>query len=236
MEQRTATDQSPPDQTGRDETARLVALGLDGDAARRHRRVPAPEITKGKPVHPHDQLDLVLPALLRISGNVRPDQLGDPTPCASFAVRDVFTHMVGGAAFFAPQFRGDPPPAPPAPGTDLVGDDPPATLAAVIHDLDAATRSPGALERTIASPFGDVTGEFAARYLAFDGTVHTWDFAWATGQAFDPPEELLVELLAFARQVIQPPLRDGDTFAAETTPPTGASTLEQLVAFTGRSL
>jgi hypothetical protein len=31
-------------------------------------------------------------------------------------------------------------------------------------------------------------------------------------------------------------MRDGDTFAAETAAPPGASNLEQLVAFTGRAL
>jgi hypothetical protein len=41
---------------------------------------------------------------------------------------------------------------------------------------------------------------------------------------------------AYARQVLAPEMRDGDTFAAETEAPTDASPLERLVAFSGRRL
>ena len=69
------------------------------------------------------------------------------------------------------------------------------------HD---AMRSPGALDRTIAAPFGDVPGETFARFVALDGLVHGWDIATATGQAYDPPADLVAEIDAFARAGHQP--------------------------------
>ncbi len=221
--------------TTHDETARLVALGLDGDAARRHARTSTTTGTaKGTRMNPHDQLDLVVPALVQVARAVEADQLDERTPCAAFAVRDVFDHMTGAAAFFTAQFRGDaaPTPRPPA----VTDDGPAAALVAALEDLHAATKTPGALDRTIESPFGAVPGDFAARYLALDGTVHTWDLAQATGQTFEPSDALIAEILAFAPRAIAPALRDGDTFAAEVAPAAGATSLERLVAFTGRTI
>jgi hypothetical protein len=36
--------------------------------------------------------------------------------------------------------------------------------------------------------------------------------------------------------IIAPEARDGDTFAAEVTPPADASPIQRLVAFTGRAV
>jgi hypothetical protein len=57
--------------------------------------------------------------------------------------------------------------------------------------------------------------------------------ATATGQAYDPPDELVAAADAFARQSIDP-LRDGDTFAAAVEPAADATPIERLAAYTGR--
>ena len=54
------------------------------------------------------------------------------------------------------------------------------------------------------------------RPTAFDGLVHGWDLSRATGLPYEPPDDLVAEVDAFARQFVQPEMRDGDTFAAET--------------------
>jgi uncharacterized protein (TIGR03086 family) len=85
-------------------------------------------------------------------------------------------------------------------------------------------------------PFGEVPVAAFARYTAFDGLVHGWDLSRATGLPYDPPDDLVAEVEAFARQFVQPAMRDGDTFAAETEPPPDASRLDRLVAFSGRQI
>ena len=96
--------------------------------------------------------------------------------------------------------------------------------------------SPGAQDRTLHAPFGDVPGSMFARYTAFDGLVHGWDLSRATGLPYDPPDSLVAEVEAFAREIVQPAMRDGDTFAAETEAPPDASHLDRLVAFSGRQI
>jgi len=96
--------------------------------------------------------------------------------------------------------------------------------------------SPGAQERTVTAPFGEVPVAAFARYTAFDGLVHGWDLSRATGLPYEPPDGLVAEVDAFARQFVQPQMRDGDTFAAETEAGPDATPLERLVAFSGRQI
>lgn len=181
-----------------------------------------------------EQLDGVIPPLGALIQGTRPDQLDAPTPCASFRVRDLLGHFVGNLDSVADGLRGEPMPGTLAPRPEMLGDDPAATFERVTKDLIAAAREPGAMERVLRVPFGDVPGGVLLQFIAFDLVMHAWDLATATGQAYDPPQDLVAAADAFARAAIAPEWRDGDTFAAEVEPPDGASPLERLVAFSGR--
>jgi uncharacterized protein (TIGR03086 family) len=137
--------------------------------------------------------------------------------------------MVGGATVFAAAYRGEQPPTP-------AGDaDPLATIRPALGELMDAVHQPGALDRTISAPFGDLPGETFARYIVLDGLVHGWDLATATRQPYDPPVALVAEAETYAHGALDP-MRDGDAFKAPTTPPTGATPIEQLAAYTGRTV
>lgn len=181
------------------------------------------------------QLESILPTVSDVADRVRSDQFDDPTPCASYKVRDLFSHMIAGASQFAPQLRGQTSTAPADPAS-LSDDERPAALRAALRDLLAAAKSPGALGQTVQLPFGAVPGEVLARFLTVDGMVHTWDIATATGQEYDPPEELAASVLATAHDLIAADMRDGDTFAAETPVPGSAPAIVRLAAFTGRAV
>jgi len=220
-----------------DRVSRLVALGRDREAALLLAQDPTATVHhRGGTMDTTQQLDVVLAGLVDVASAVTPEQLDDPSPCTEFTVRGVFNHMIGGAGFFAAQFRGEAPPEAPPEGTDLAGDDPVVTFTAAMEALGASTRVPGALDRTVVAPFGEVPGDVAGRFLALDGMVHAWDLATATGQVYDPPEDVVVEVLAFARQAIVPEMRGGGAFAAEVPAPPDASPLEQLITFTGRTV
>jgi len=178
-------------------------------------------------MQPLEQLDQLGPALATVVEAIRPEQLDEPTPCASFTVRGVLTHMIGGAGAFAAAFRGQPAPTASEP------DDVLAAFGPALGDLVAAISAPGALDRTIAAPFGEVPGETFARFVVLDGLVHGWDLATATGQLYDPPSSLVDDVSAFAHVALDP-LRDGDTFAAATDAAPDASAIERLAAYTGR--
>jgi uncharacterized protein (TIGR03086 family) len=175
-----------------------------------------------------DQLDQLGPVLTDVFEGLGPEDLERPTPCAQFTVRGVLDHMIGGATAFAAAYR-DTSPAP------VDTDDPLTAIGPALADLTAAIHDPGALQRTVAAPFGEVPGDEFARFVVLDGLVHGWDLATATGQAYDPPAALVTAADEFARRALDP-LRDGDTFAAATGSPGGASPIERLAAYTGRAV
>ena len=206
-------------------TAQLITLGRDREAVALATRTPF-----GGTMNGAQQLGVVIPLLRDIVAGIAPDQLDEATPCKDFTVTGVLEHMISGATTFAPAFRG-------TTGSTLTeGGTVVERWSAAIAELLAAVQSPGALERTIASPFGEVSGDAFARYVAFDGLVHGWDLSIGTAQGYAPPIDLVEQVDTYARGLIAAPMRDGDTFAAETEPGPDASAIERLVAFSGREV
>ena len=179
---------------------------------------------------PRTQLDEIAPLLNELVAPLDDTQLNASSPCATFTVRNILEHMIGGATMFAAAFRGTTP-SDHASGTDVV-----AEFTAAMADLQQAFRSPGAFDRTIAAPFGDVPGEDFARFVVLDGLVHGWDIATATGRPYDPPAAVVADVDAFARQAISDGMRANDMFASPVDPPVDASPIVALVAFTGRQV
>lgn len=183
---------------------------------------------------PIEQLAQILPTISEVVDNIEPDQLERTTPCSRFTVRDVLDHMLVLGGTFACAFRGQDAPSIEPPPRD--GRVPVSEFHKTMENLLEAVRSPGALHRDIASPMGTMPGETFVRFVAFDGLVHGWDLARATGQDYRVAEAVVKEVDQFARIAITEDMRDGDTFKAATLPPQGASRLERLVAFSGRTL
>jgi uncharacterized protein (TIGR03086 family) len=237
-------DESQPAQAEwTDEVQQLMLHGRDREAAElaaRNLRDPGTATTSPSPTRgdttmgPLEQIDELEPLLRKVTSAITTNDLDSPTSCANFDVRGVLGHMIGGATQFAAAFRGASPPEV-APDVAQVPDV--ATRADnALAGLMDAIRSPGALDRTVAAPFGEMPGDAFARFVVLDGLVHGWDIATATGQTYEPSDTLVAEVDAFARQAIAPAMRDGDTFAAAVEAPAGATPIEQLAAFTGRSV
>lgn len=232
------TDRHTSPVARRHDVARLIELGRDREAAElgaNRRQDGGSQNYKsgsGGDMDPLAQLGQLGPTLGKVVAGIHPDQLDRPTPCAQFTVRGVLEHMVGGATAFAAAFRGE---APPSESDDNASRDLLGQFGQALNELATAMHEPGALDRTIQGPFGATPGTAFARFVVLDGLVHGWDLSVATGQAYAPPDALVEEVDAFARDMIDP-LRDGDTFAAAVEPPSGATPIERLVAFTGRQV
>jgi uncharacterized protein (TIGR03086 family) len=190
-------------------------------------------------MEPTEQLSVILPTIIDIVDRIEADQLTNPTPCANFDVQGVLDHMIGLGATFIPAFLGET--AAEGPSDDVVrstspGQVPAKEFSAVMNGLLSSVNAPGAMDRMIEAPFGTVPGSVFARFVAFDGLIHGWDLATSTGQAYTIPAEVVADVSAFAREALGPDMRDGDTFAAETTAPAGSDMLAELVAFSGRTV
>jgi uncharacterized protein (TIGR03086 family) len=215
-------DQAVSEGTPVRETTRLIVSGRDREAARQGAQEGA------GPMDPLQQLDQLAAPLGGVVAGISADQLGLPTPCGDFDVRGVLEHMIAGAATFAAAFRGEAPAEP-----DL--SDPLAGFAPALGGLVEAISGPGALERTLETPFGEVSGETFARYVVLDGLVHGWDLAMATRQPYHPSDELVAEAEAFAQGFLDP-LRDGAAFGAAAPVGDDATPIERLAAYTGRTV
>lgn len=214
-----------------DDVMRLLTLGRDREAAQRGATLAGnrtPHDHDGGAMDPLAQFEQLGPALGGVIAGLRPSHLDEPTPCDGFTVRGVLEHMIGGATMFAAAYRGEAPSEP-----DL--SDPIASIQAALGELVASISAPGALDRTIQAPFGEVDGESFARFVVLDGLVHGWDLATATGQPYEPPTELVAAATEFAEQTLDP-LRDGQTFKAAVEPAADAAPIERLAAYTGRTI
>jgi uncharacterized protein (TIGR03086 family) len=165
---------------------------------------------------------------------VRVEQWQLGTPCTRWSVRDLVNHVVaedlwtppllGGATIAEVGDRFD---------GDVLGVDPPATADAAATAAMDAVAEPGAIGRTVHVSFGDISGEEYAWQLAFDHLVHAWDLGRAIGAdpTFDPA---VVRACAAWFEHAEELYRAGGVIAARATTPAHASSLEQLVARTGR--
>lgn len=186
-------------------------------------------------MEPIEQLTVIIPTLTALVDQLEPSDLENPTPCANFTTHGVLAHMISLGTGFVPAFRGEQPSETQA-LTPTAGQVPAAEFRLAMENLLDAVNSAGAMERTISAPFGDVPGSVFARFVAFDGLIHGYDIATSANLAYDPPADVVAAVDAFAREALGPDMRDGDTFALETVAPEGASVLQKLVAFSGRTL
>jgi uncharacterized protein (TIGR03086 family) len=169
--------------------------------------------------------------------NIGPDQLSAPTPCASWDVRALVNHIVGGSHYFARSVRGEPMPDGEAP--DFAAGDFVAVYDDGAAQSVAAFAEPGALEKMVTLPFGTIPGAAFMRIAATDVYAHGWDLARATGQSSDLDPALATELLENAKVALQESFRGPDTqapFGARVEPPASACAADQLAAFLGRSV
>ncbi|MGA2804129.1 MAG: TIGR03086 family metal-binding protein [Acidimicrobiales bacterium] len=166
--------------------------------------------------------------------NIAPEQLGNTTPCAEWTVRDVLNHITNGAALFAMSADegsvSDELMAQIAGGDDYKG----AWKAATTTALAAAAK-PGALERTVTLPFGEMSVGAFLNYVIFDLTTHATDLARATGQTVTNTD-LLEAALEVGRQTVGPGMRQPGVFDSEQPVSADAPIIDRLQAFAGRRI
>ncbi len=172
-----------------------------------------------------------------VVANVKGDQLDDPTPCASWHVRDLLNHMIGGTFWAATAVKNG--------NSDVV-----ESLTTDYTDRNLAAAYDEGIERSVAAfaagqdgvvtlPFATLAVPAFQGIITTDAFVHAWDLARATGQPTDLDPELAAQLLEVARVMIQPAFRGDDgkaPFGVEQPAPPNASKGDELVAFLGRTV
>ncbi|MDA0645658.1 TIGR03086 family metal-binding protein [Nonomuraea ferruginea] len=153
---------------------------------------------------------------------VRQEQLGLPTPCEKYDVKDLVNHLEWVAEMFASLARQEAP----AEQGPYAGDFPERaerTLAAWSRPEAWEGVSPG---------MGMPMTSLAHMYLV-DMVAHGWDLARATGQEYAPDPETVARALSFTEQMAEKG-RQGGVFGPAVAVPDDASPLDRLLGVTGR--
>jgi uncharacterized protein (TIGR03086 family) len=164
------------------------------------------------------------------------DRWGSPSPCEGWTARDVAAHVVGGNRMSVLLLGGATADEARAllRGVD-VGDDPVAAYDDGAAEMVAAFREPGAMERTVHHPAGDIPGALFLGFRVGDLVIHAWDLARATGgdERLDPE---LVDTVWQGMSPLAPVIAQTGLFGPG---PSGtlaeeASTQERLLDLAGR--
>jgi uncharacterized protein (TIGR03086 family) len=185
-----------------------------------------------------DPLSTAASAMDSVISGIGAGQWSAPTPCPAWTVADVTDHVLAGNELFASALRTDrTPSSSPAhhagEGTGTTG-----RLAAYrrsIVDLREAFADPGALDRIVSVPFGQVPGAVALHLRVIELVVHGWDLARATGQCIEVPDDLVRAELEFSRQALSQVPPDRTPFGPPRPAADGASALDELAALLGRA-
>jgi uncharacterized protein (TIGR03086 family) len=159
-----------------------------------------------------------------------------PTPCRSWTVADLVTHLVNDLGNFATAVKGGKPDWSKA-GERIAGDWAPA-FATGRQELDEAWASAD-LQAEVATPGGSGAALVTrADQQIAELAVHTWDIARATGQSEDLDASVAEYGLVWAKQNLRPQFRgpedEGKGFGPEVPVPDDAPIYERLAGWFGR--
>jgi uncharacterized protein (TIGR03086 family) len=193
-------------------------------------QAPEPEPTSA------DVLERACRSTATVLEMVRSTDLDRPTPCASWNVRDVINHIVGGTGFFAELAEngaatghGD--------DADCTAADFAATFRREADRLVAAFRAPGAMTKLMKLPIGELPGSVCVWIAAGDIFTHGWDLAKATGQPTDLESDVAARLLIQIEPILPDDMRgpDGEAaFGPRVEIASSAPAADRLAAFEGR--
>jgi uncharacterized protein (TIGR03086 family) len=182
-------------------------------------------------------LDRATAAAAAVMAKLTPDQLDASTPCATWKVRDIINHVVGGTYFFTaiaetgapPQGGGDEAP-------DFAAGDFNAAYAEGRAKMLAAFAGCSA-DTMMDFGFMKVPGPGALNIATTDTLAHVWDLARAIGEPTDVEPDLATRLLENAKVAIPESFRGEDgkaAFGPIVEVPASAPPADQLAGFLGR--
>ena len=177
-----------------------------------------------------DKYQRALDGAKRLVGSLQPADLKKPTPCEGWDVQALVTHMVGTNRRFATALKGEQAAAAAPAGDDLKA----AYLASADEGLQA-WRTPGAFDRMLTLPSGEVPAATGIGMIFVDQLIHTWDLAKALGRDEPLPEDLATTALELSRARMTPDRRGpGKPYGPEIQVASDRPIQDRLAGFLGR--
>jgi len=159
---------------------------------------------------------------------VGPDGWAQSTCCDEWDVTQLVDHAVG-AQRFVPKALG-------ATGDiEAEGEDRLEVWRTVRAAAERAFRAPGAIDRVVTLPFGEMPAGDGLGFPTGDLLVHTWDLARAIGADDRLPPDVCATVLA-RLEPLDAQLRSPGFFGPKLVPAAGADAQDRLLAFVGRQV
>jgi len=135
---------------------------------------------------------------------VRDEQLSAPTPCAGTSLGDLLDHVDSFSRAFTGAARKSASEAAPPPKANAanLGDDWRTRIPQRLAELAESWRDAAAWEGMTRAGGLDMPGEIAAAVAADEVVLHGWDVAVASGQAYQPPSEMVEIAHDFVQNVV----------------------------------
>jgi uncharacterized protein (TIGR03086 family) len=178
--------------------------------------------------------------LSRLVGDVRDDQLGEPTPCTTYTLGDLLQHVRLLAEAFTVSGRKEQPAGgsqpPPEGDASLLPDDWRQQIARWLDQLAETWTDPAAWEGTAWIAGFEAPASAVGITAANEIAVHGWDVARASGQRIVLDDAALAPSREFVAMMSGPGSEQarGDAFGPPLPVPEGASALDEVVAGNGR--
>jgi uncharacterized protein (TIGR03086 family) len=170
--------------------------------------------------------EATLAVLQGILHNLTADDRPKQTPCSEFTCHDLAEHLFGSITGLGSMA-----------GVTVTNPDTGSLehrVATMAAQAIEGWRARG-LDGTVPSPAGgEMPAAMAAGILSIEFLLHGWDFAQASGQRVAVADEVVEYVQAIAEKLV-PPSRERGAFAEEKTPAAGASPLDRLAAYAGRT-
>lgn len=170
--------------------------------------------------------EATLGVLRQVLDGIGTDGLVKQTPCREFDVAGLTDHLMNSITLIGT-----------AAGAEIPERDRNASVADQVETAAAPTvaawRRRG-LDGTVPFGPGEAPAAMMARILSLEFLVHAWDYAAATGQPLDVPDEPSDRVLGWVRSIITPEGRQRAGFDDPIELSDDAPALDRLLAFTGR--
>lgn len=168
-----------------------------------------------------------LAVLLGVLRKLTPEDREKATPCENFTAHELLEHLAGSLKQIGGALGAD--------VTDDVEAGPEVRIAGLAQPtLEAFSRR--GVDGTIDMGFAELPATVVAGIVNLELLVHAWDFAKATGQDLVVSDVVTDHVEALALLTISDQVRASGSFAAAQPVAESASSLERLIAFTGRSI
>lgn len=179
---------------------------------------------------PIDQMtsaDASLAVLLGVLRGVTAEDLGKATPCEEFNVSELLDHLAGSLQSIGRALGAE--------LEDHTEATPEVRIAELAQPTMEAFNKRG-VQGAVDMGFAELPATTVAGILNLELLVHAWDFAKATEQQVAVSDVVSDYVTELAQKTISEQVRSSGSFAPVQPTSETASSLERLVAFTGRTV